>query len=112
MTGRPIPYGAGAVGAARRVGPILLGLGASVAAGLAGIGLAWSKAAGSDLVPLQVPALVAALVGLALAGLGMAAYDVHLGRRHDALEDEAWETVMDQVADLTRSLGRSGDIGR
>lgn len=106
--------GPGRIGAGvgvQRVGPVLIGLGAVVAAGLAVIGLAWSKAAGTDLVAFQVPALVAVMVGSALAGLALAAYDVHLGRRSDALESQAWEALMGQVTDVARAAVGSVDGG-
>lgn len=93
------------------MGPVLIGLGAMVAVGLTVIGLAWSKAAGTDLVPFQVPALVAVLVGLALAGLALAAYDVHLGRRNNALEGQGWDAVVAQVTDLAHSAVRRVDGG-
>jgi len=91
-------------GGARLLNPILIGLAVMVVAGLVGVGLAWSRAAGTDLVPNQVPALVASLVGLALAGLGLVAYDVDLGRRQDAVEEEAWDAVIEGVADLARRV--------
>jgi cyanate permease len=57
--------------------------------GLLAVTLAWRHAAGTTLVPLQVPALVAAMVGVGLVGTALAAIDLHLRRRHDGLEAEA-----------------------
>lgn len=101
MTARPAAGRARMVnGAARSVAVLgLLALG-----GLVVLGLAWSRVAGTALVPFQTPALVAGLVGLALVGLGLAAYDVHLGRLQDARQRQALDGVVRQATEVAHIL--------
>lgn len=77
---------------------VLLGLGA------AALVLSWSRAAGTSLVPLQIPALLAAVVGVALIGTGLAVLDLDLFRRQEAEEARTLESAIEGV----RLRGRPG----
>jgi hypothetical protein len=70
-------------------------------AGFAVVLLAWSGAARTLFVSLQVPHLVSGgLGGLALIGLGAALLDIQLGRRDAALEQRLTDGVIDEVVEL------------
>jgi len=84
----------------RRVWPSLvigLGLAVLVALGVMALGLAWSHAAGTSLVPFQMPALLAAMVGISLIGTGLVALDLNGLRRQEAEEADALEAAVDRV---------------
>ena len=84
----------------RPVGPSLtVGLGVVVllVLGVVALVLAWSHAAGTALVPFQVPAVLAALVGLGLIGTGLAALDIDGLRRQEAGEAEALGAAIEDV---------------
>ena len=70
-------------------------------AGFAVVLLAWSGAARTLFVALQVPHLVSGgLGGLALIGLGAALMDIQLGRRDAAREQRLTDGVIDEVVEL------------
>ena len=70
---------------------LLLGL------GVAALVLSWSHAAGTPLVPLQVPAVLAAMIGVGLIGTGLAAVDLNGLRRQEAEEAEALAAAVEVV---------------
>lgn len=74
-----------------------LGLTLLLVLGVTALALAWSRAAGSSLVPLQIPALLAATVGLSLIGTGLAALDLNGLRRQEAQEADVLEAAVDRV---------------
>jgi len=74
-----------------------LGLAVLVALGVMALGLAWSHAAGTSLVPFQMPALLAAMVGISLIGTGLVALDLNGLRRQEAEEADALEAAVDRV---------------
>ena len=84
-----------------------------VLAGLAVAGfvifaLGWRGGARTAYVPLQVPWLVSgAIGGLALLGLALGSWSIHLGRRQDAEHRAVVEQVVRQAAELAEDL-RSG----
>jgi cyanate permease len=78
---------------------LAIGLGLAVLLGLGVVALvlAWSRAAGTPLVPLQMPALLAAMVGIGLIGTGLAVLDLDGLRRQEAEEAEALEAAVEGV---------------
>ena len=78
---------------------LIVGAGVAVLVGLGALTLvlAWSHAAGTPFVPLQLPAVVAAMVGLSLVGTGLAAVDLNSMRRQEAEEAEVLDTAIEQV---------------
>lgn len=103
------PRSAAAGDRLRSVGPALvigLGLAVLVGLGVVVLVLAWSRAAGTDLVPLQVPALMAAAVGIGLIGTGLAGLDLNGLRRQEAEEAEVLEAAVERIRRWTEP-GRS-----
>jgi hypothetical protein len=85
---------------------IVLGLLAVL--GFAMLALGWRGAARTVYVPLQMPWLVSAGVGgLALLGMALGGWSIHLGRRADAVHRLAVEDVVREAAGLAEDL-RSG----
>jgi hypothetical protein len=71
-------------------------------------GLAWRGVARTVYVPLQLPWLVSGgIAGLALLGLALAGWSIHLGRRQDAVHRAAVEDLVRTGATLAEEL-RSG----
>ena len=70
-------------------------------AGFAVLLLAWTGAARTLFVSLQVPHLVSGgLGGLALIGSGAALLDIQLGRRDAAREQRLTDGIIDEVVEL------------
>lgn len=88
----------------------LLVLAALAAAGFVMLGLAWRGAARTPYVPLQLPWLVSGgVVGLALLGMALGGWSIHLGRRQDAAHRAAAEDLVREAAELAEDL-RSGRV--
>jgi len=84
----------------------VLGLLAVVAFAMLAFG--WRGAARTPYVPLQLPWLVSAgLAGLGLLGFVLASWSIHLGRRQDAANRAAGESLVREAAELAEDL-RSG----
>ena len=80
-------------------------LGGLVVAGFVMLGLGWRGAAATVYVPLQLPWVVSgSLAGLALVGMGLGAWSIHLGRREDAAHRHAVETLVRDAAELAEHL--------
>ncbi|HEU5033262.1 MAG TPA: hypothetical protein VFT62_00730 [Mycobacteriales bacterium] len=91
---------------------VLAGL---AAAGFVMLGLAWRGAARTVYVPLQSPwVLSGGLAGLALLGMALGAWSIHLGRRSDAEHRAVVEDVVREAAELAEELrtGRKQFPGR
>jgi len=70
-------------------------------------GLAWRGVARTVYVPLQLPWLVSGgIAGLALLGLALAGWSIHLGRRQDAVHRAAVEDLVRTGATLAEELRR------
>jgi hypothetical protein len=68
-------------------------------------GLAWRGAARTVYVPLQLPWLVSGgIAGLALLGLALAGWSIHLGRRQDAIHRAAVDDLVRTGATLAEEL--------
>lgn len=67
--------------------------------------LSWRGGARTVYVPLQLPWLISGgLGGLALLGMAMGAWSIHLGRRQDALHRAAAEDLTRVGAELAERL--------
>lgn len=78
---------------------------AVAAAGLAGLGLAWSGVAATLFPQLQMPFLVSgAIGGVALAGTAMAVLATHLERRSAATERAQLDAIIGTATYLTEDL--------
>ena len=70
-------------------------------------GLAWRGVARTVYVPLQLPWLVSGgIAGLALLGLALAGWSIHLGRRQDAVHRAAVEDLVRTGATLAEEIRR------
>lgn len=88
-------------------------LGGLVVAGFVMLGFAWQGAAGTIYVPLQVPWFVSgSLAGLAVMGMGLGGWSVHLARRQDAAHRDAVETLVRDAVEMAESLRSGRDVGR
>ena len=86
----------------------LLVLGLIAVAGCVMWGLAWRGVARTIYVPLQLPWIISGgIAGLALLGLALAAWSIHLGRRQNAIHRAAVEDLVRTGATLAEEL-RSG----
>jgi hypothetical protein len=86
----------------------LLVLGLIAVAGCVMWGLAWRGVARTVYVPLQLPWLISGgVAGLALLGLALAGWSIHLGRRQDAIHRAAVDDLVRTGATLAEEL-RSG----
>jgi hypothetical protein len=91
----------------------MLVLAAVAVTGFVVMGFAWSGAAAQYVVPYQVPWLVSGgLVGLALVGTSFAVWNIHLGRRQDALHRQAVEDVVRAVTTRAEQLRAEGRFRR
>ena len=80
-------------------------LGGLVIAGFVMLALAWRGAAATIYVPLQIPWVVSgSLAGLALTGMGLGAWSIHLGRRQDAAHRDAVETLVRDAVELAERV--------
>ena len=78
------------------------------AIGFAMLALGWRGAARTVYVPFQLPWLVSAGIGgLALLGMALGAWSIHLGRREAAAHRQVVEDVVREAAGLAEDL-RSG----
>jgi hypothetical protein len=70
--------------------------------------LAWRGGARTPYVPLQVPWLVSGgIAGLALLGMALGSWSIHLGRRDDAAHRAEVDDLVREAATLAEDL-RSG----
>ena len=78
-------------------------------AGFVLMALAWRGAARYIYVPLQIPWLMSGgLIGLALVGISLGAWNIHLGRRYDALHRHEVERAVRDVSVLCEQI-RNGE---
>jgi hypothetical protein len=74
------------------------------------LGLAWRGGARTPYVPLQIPWLVSAGIGaLALLGMALGGWSIHLGRRQDAAHRDTVDTLVRDAAELAEDL-RTGRV--
>lgn len=87
-------------------------LAALAVAGFVMLGLAWRGDARTPYVPLQMPWLVSGgVTGLALLGLALGAWSIHLGRRADAAHRAAVDEVVRDAIELAERV-RTGRVRR
>ena len=87
-------------------------LGILVVAGFVMLGVAWSGAAATPYVPLQLPWFVSgSLLGLAVIGMALGGWSIHLGRRQDALHRDEIETLVHEAVELAEAV-RTGRCRR
>jgi hypothetical protein len=68
-------------------------------------GLAWRGGARTPYVPLQLPWLVSgSMAGLALLGMALGAWSIHLGRRQDAVHRAAAEDLVRAAVELAEEV--------
>jgi hypothetical protein len=88
----------------------LLVLGALAVAGFVMLALAWRGGARTPYVPLQLPWLVSGgMIGLALVGMALGGWSIHLGRSQDAAHRAATEDLVREAAELAEDL-RAGRL--
>jgi hypothetical protein len=81
-----------------------------VVAGFVMFGLSWHGGARTPYVPLQIPWLVSGgMAGLALIGMALGAWSIHLGRRQDAEHRAQTEDLVREAVELAEGL-RTGRI--
>ena len=86
---------------------VLAGLGIL---GFAMLGFAWRGGARTPYVPLQLPWLLSGgVAGLALLGMALGAWSIHLGRRQDAVHRAATEDLVREAAELAEDV-RTGRL--
>ena len=74
------------------------------------MGLAWRGGARTTYVPLQIPWFVSGgMAGLALLGMALGGWSIHLGRRQDAEHRAATEDLVREAVELAEDL-RSGRL--
>jgi vacuolar-type H+-ATPase subunit I/STV1 len=79
------------------------------AAGFLLMGLAWHGGARYIYVPLQIPWLVSGgMIGLAMVGVSLGAWNIHLGRRYDALHRHEVDQMVRDVSEMCEQI-RNGD---
>jgi hypothetical protein len=75
-------------------------------------GLAWRGVARTIYVPLQMPWLLSGgFMALALIGLSLGAWSIHLSRRDNATHRAAFEDFVHETAELAEGL-RTGRVQR
>lgn len=78
---------------------------ALAAGGFVMLGVAWHGAAGTPYVPLQLPWFVSGgLLGLAVIGMAVGGWSIHLGRRWDAEHRDAVETLVRDAIALSEDI--------
>ena len=88
----------------------MLILAAIAIAGFVMFGLAWRGGARTPYVPLQLPWFVSGgMAGLALLGMALGGWSIHLGRRQDAAHRAATEDLVREAAELAEDL-RAGRV--
>ena len=86
-------------------------LAAFVVAGFVMLALAWRGAAATVYVPLQLPWVVSgSLAGLAVIGMGLGGWSVHLARRQDAEHRDAVEGLVRDAVELTERVRSARDV--
>ena len=81
-----------------------------VVAGFVMLALGWRGAAATVYVPLQLPWIVSgSLAGLAVIGMGLGGWSIHVARRQDAEHRDAVEALVRDAVELTESV-RSGQV--
>ncbi|HET6793494.1 MAG TPA: hypothetical protein VFH45_03575 [Acidimicrobiales bacterium] len=88
-------------------GRAYLGLAALVALGFVVMAEAWSHAAGFAYVPQQAAPVLAGVLGVALVGLGLGAWDLYLGRRQDAAHRAEADRLVTEATRLAHLLGQA-----
>jgi len=74
------------------------------------LALAWRGGARTPYVPFQIPWLVSGgMAGLALLGMALGGWSIHLGRRQDAAHRAATEDLVREAAELAEDI-RSGRV--
>ena len=74
------------------------------------MGLAWRGGARTTYVPLQIPWFVSGgMAGLALLGMALGGWSIHLGRRQDAAHRAATDDLVREAVELAEDL-RSGRL--
>jgi hypothetical protein len=80
-------------------------LGLLAVAGFVMLALGWRGGARTPYVPLQLPWLVSGgFAGLALLGMALGAWSIHLGRRADAAHRASVEDLVREAAELAEGL--------
>jgi len=80
-------------------------LAAFVVAGFVMLAVAWRGAAATVYVPLQLPWVVSgSLAGLAVIGMGLGGWSVHLGRRQDAEHRDAVEVLVRDAVEMAERV--------
>lgn len=83
----------------------ILVLVAAAAAGLAGLGIAWSGAAATLFPQIQMPYIVSgAFGGIAVTGTALAVLAIHVERRRCAAERAHMETLIASAAGISEDL--------
>jgi hypothetical protein len=91
----------------------VLVLAALAAAGFVMLGLGWRGGARTPYVPLQMPWIVSGgIAGLALIGMALGAWSIHLGRRQDAVHRAATEDLVRAAVELAEDVRRDESAGR
>jgi hypothetical protein len=74
-------------------------------AGFVMLTLAWRGGARTPYVPLQLPWFVSGgVAGLAVLGLALGAWSIHLGRRQDAVHRAAADDLVREAVELVETL--------
>jgi hypothetical protein len=74
------------------------------------MGLAWRGGARTTYVPLQIPWFVSGgMAGLALLGMALGGWSIHLGRRQDAAHRAATDDLVREAVELAEDL-RTGRL--
>ena len=74
------------------------------------MGLAWRGGARTTYVPLQIPWFVSGgMAGLALLGMALGAWSIHLGRRQDAAHRAATDDLVREAVELAEDI-RAGRL--
>lgn len=74
------------------------------------MGLAWRGGARTTYVPLQIPWFVSGgLAGLALLGMALGGWSIHLGRRQDAAHRAATDDLVREAVELAEDI-RAGRV--
>jgi hypothetical protein len=74
------------------------------------MGLAWRGGARTTYVPLQIPWFVSGgMAGLALLGMALGAWSIHVGRRQDAAHRAETDDLVREAVELAEGI-RSGRL--
>ena len=86
---------------------VLAGL---VVVGFVVMAMAWSRGAGFAYVPQQAAPVFAGLLGLALVGLGLGAWDIYFGRRVDGAHRAEADRLVAEVVELAGRVAASAPV--